>query len=91
MFVLQTFRNNRIGLKLAYALINLQTSRINNTRILRIKNAKFSGYSFYMNTSIWGDFQICTGVPLRLSDPKAYPESFQTSKMELFVKIVNGF
>ena len=38
--------------KLAYFLINLQTSRINNTKIPRIKNARFSGYSLYMNRSI---------------------------------------
>ena len=35
----------------------------NNSRILRIKNAKFSGY-FYMNTNILGDFQICISAPL---------------------------
>ena len=29
-----------------------------------IKNAKFSGYYFYMNTNIYGDFQICISVPL---------------------------
>ena len=28
------------------------------------KNAKFSGYFFYINTNIWGDFQICISVPL---------------------------
>ena len=42
---------------------NLQTSRANSWRIVRIKNAKFSGYCFYMNTSIQGDFQICINVP----------------------------
>ena len=26
---------------------------------------KFSGYWFYMNTNILGDFQICISVPLR--------------------------
>ena len=36
----------------------------NNSRILRIKNAKFSGCYFYMNTNIYGDFQICISVPL---------------------------
>ena len=29
-----------------------------------IQNAKFSGYYFYMNTNIQGDFQICISVPL---------------------------
>ena len=41
---LQTFWNNRICWKSAYFLRNLQTSRINNSATLRIKNAKFSGY-----------------------------------------------
>ena len=36
-----------------------------NSRILRIKNAKFSGYHFYMNTNILGDFQICINEPLK--------------------------
>ena len=45
-------------------LRNLETSRVNNSRILRIKNAKFSGHCFYMNTKIQGDFQICISVPL---------------------------
>ena len=31
---------------------------------LESKNAKFSGYCFYMDTNIWGDFQICISVPL---------------------------
>ena len=61
---LQTLRNNRICQKLAYFLKNLQTSGANISRILRIKIAKFSGYSFYMNTSIYGDFQICISAPL---------------------------
>ena len=39
-------------------------SRANNSRIPKIKNAKFSGCCFYMNTNIWGDFQICVSVPL---------------------------
>ena len=30
-----------------------------------IKNAEFSGYYFYMSTSIQGDFQICISVPLK--------------------------
>ena len=45
---LQTFINNRIRLKLAYVLRNLQTSQENNSRILRIKKVKFSG-----QFSIW--------------------------------------
>ena len=38
--------------------------RVNNSRILTIKNAKFSGYYFYINLNIWGDFQFCISVPL---------------------------
>ena len=32
--------------KLAYFLRKIQTLRLNNSRILAIKNAKFSGYYF---------------------------------------------
>ena len=39
-------------LKLGYFLKNLQTSQANNSRILRIKNATFLGYGFYMNANI---------------------------------------
>ena len=35
-----------------------KTSRANNSRILRIENTKSSGYSFYMNANIQGDFQV---------------------------------
>ena len=44
---------------------NLQTSQANNSRILRIRNAKFSGYCFYMNTNMFKDFEICVSVPLK--------------------------
>ena len=37
------------------------TSRANNSRILRIKNAKFPGYCC-VNTDIYEDFQICISV-----------------------------
>ena len=60
---LQTFGNNRIRQKLAYFLRHLELSRVNNSRILWIKKAKFSGYCFNMNTNIWRDF--CISVPLR--------------------------
>ena len=42
----------------------MQTLRGNNSRILTIKNVKFSEYYFYMSVNIWGDFQICISVPL---------------------------
>ena len=47
---------------------NLQTSAINNSRILKSKTAKFSGYYFYINTNMQKDFQICISVPLRSSE-----------------------
>ena len=54
---LQTFRNNRICWKLACFLRNLETSRANNLRILKIKKTKFLGYfvSFdqIKNSLIW--------------------------------------
>ena len=42
----------------------LQTLRANNSRILRIKNPKFSGCYFDFNTNMYGDFKICNTVPL---------------------------
>ena len=38
----------------------------NNSIILRIKNAIFSEYCFYMKTNLQGDFQICISVYLIL-------------------------
>ena len=53
-------------LKISLRLKKLHgTSQIKNLRILRIKNAKFSGYCFYMNTTTKEDFQICISVPLK--------------------------
>ena len=47
-------------------LKKLQTSRVNNPRILTIKKADVASvYYFYINTNIDGDFQICISVPLR--------------------------
>ena len=40
---------------------------------IEIKNEKFSGYYFYMNLNIYGDFQICISVPLNVDD---YPFAF---------------
>ena len=39
-------------------------SRANKTRILMMKNAKFSRYYFYLNTNLYGDFQIRISVSL---------------------------
>ena len=41
------------------------TSREDNPRILRIKTAKFPGFCLYMNTDIYGDFQIYISVSLK--------------------------
>ena len=51
-------------LKISPLLGKIQTLRVNNSTILTIKNAKLSGYYFYTNLNIWGDFQICFSVPL---------------------------
>ena len=45
---------------------------VNNSRILTIKNAKFSGYFVYVNLNIWEDFQICISVPLILIQIKCF-------------------
>ena len=60
----QTNRNNRIRQKIFHVLRKIQTLRVNNSINLRTQNAKFSGYYFYMKTSIWRDFQIYISVPL---------------------------
>ena len=44
----------------------MKTLRVNYSRILTIKNAKFPGYHFYINLNIQADFQICISVPLNL-------------------------
>ena len=61
---LQTYRDNWIRQKVAYFLRKMQSLGVNNSRILRIQNGKFSGYHFYMNTTKYRDFQICISVPL---------------------------
>ena len=40
------------------------TPRGNNSRILRIRNARFSGYCFHIITNIQVDSQICISVSL---------------------------
>ena len=50
---LQTYRNNRICSKVAYFLRKIQTARINNSRILRIKNANFSGYWLFLYEPVY--------------------------------------
>ena len=51
-------------LKLSLLFKKNKNFGVNNARIVMIKNAKFSGYNFYMNLNTWGDFQICISVPL---------------------------
>ena len=50
--------------KSSLLLKKLTNFTVNKSRILRIKNVKFSGYCFYMNTNIYWYFQICISVPL---------------------------
>ena len=57
---LQTYRNNRICKKVTYFLRKIQTSWLNYSRILWIKNAKFSGYWSYMSLNIHGNIHSCT-------------------------------
>ena len=51
-------------LKISLLFRKVQTLRTNNSRILIVKNAELSGYCFYNNANIQGDFQICISVPL---------------------------
>ena len=53
--------------KLAYFLRKIQFLRVNNSRILTIKKAKFSRYYFHINLNILRDFQICISVPLNIN------------------------
>ena len=41
---------------------------MNNLRIPRTKNAKFSEFYYYLSTDIHKDFQICISVPLKLTE-----------------------
>ena len=50
-------------LKTSLFLRKIQTSRINYSRFLRMKNAKFSGYYFYMNPN---QFQVCISALLNI-------------------------
>ena len=44
---------------------------------------KFSGYYLYMNSNIWGDFQICISVPLSKSVCRA-SEPMETLMLYIF-------
>ena len=70
---LQTYRNNRIREKVAYFLRKIQTLLVNNSKILRTKKTKFSGYYFNLKTNIWEDFQICISVLLKYTTLRKIP------------------
>ena len=61
----------------------------NNSRILRIKNTKFSGYSFYMKTNIQGHFQICVSVPLKQETQDIFTQ--RKEKRYFYTKILKCF
>ena len=52
-------------LKISLLLKKFTNFTRNNSIIIRIKNAKFSDYCFYMNTNIYRNVQICISVPLK--------------------------
>ena len=76
----ETYRNNRICEKVAYFSRKIQVFWVNNSRILRIKNAKLSGYSFHMNPNIQWNFQICIIVPLNFSGKAKYNEEMSNNE-----------
>ena len=76
----ETYRNNRICEKVAYFSRKIQVFWVNNSRILRIKNAKLSGYSFHMNPNIQWNFQTCIIVPLNFSGKAKYNEEMSNNE-----------
>ena len=64
----------------------LQTLRVYNSRISKIRDAKLSGYCFYMNTNVWENFQTCISVPLSIS-PTNYNVSHKVSFDDLLLYI----
>ena len=76
----ETYRNNRICEKVAYFSRKIQVFWVNNSRILRIKNPKLSGYSFHMNPNIQWNFQICIIVPLNFSGKAKYNEEMSNNE-----------
>ena len=67
MFVYKHTETIEYVKKVACFLRKLQTLRVHNSRILRIKNPKFSGYSFNMKRNVQWDFQICVSYEGPLS------------------------
>ena len=70
-FVYKHTQTKRICSKLFYFLRNFQTSRVNNSRILRIKK----------------DFQICISVPLRDQNVTVSNKIEKIMKLSCFYKI----
>ena len=85
---LQRCRNNRICEKLAYFLRKIQILRVTNSIIFTIKNAIFSGYYFYMNQNIWGDFQSCISV--RLIEYIVSDDAYQCFNTQFFIWILTN-
>ena len=52
--------------KVAYFLRKIETS-VNNSRVIKIKNPKFSRYCFHLNPNILWNFQICISVHLMIT------------------------
>ena len=44
--------------------VRLKKYKLCGSITFRTENVKFSGYYFYLNTDIWGGFQICISVAL---------------------------
>ena len=86
-YVKSLFTNVLKVLKISLLFKKLQTSRTNNSKILRIKNARFSGYCFCMNTNKWGNSQICISVSLTTTPSK----SFYIIFVNIFSEIINAW
>ena len=74
----------------------MQTLPVNNSTILRIKNAEFSGYHFYINKNMkWFLKTMAAVFWLSLNSEiigaETNSESYQTSKIERFAKTINGY
>ena len=64
---LQTYRNNRMRQKVVYFFKKMHPSRVNNSRVLRIKNYYITVLFLYEHTNIQRCFQVCVSVLLRYS------------------------
>ena len=74
-------------LKSSLRFKKIQTLRVNNSKILRTKNAKFSEHYFYLNTNMYGNFQICISVPLRLVKNVKLSKAFLKIGMAVHVTV----